>query len=148
MKVIMLKDVRGVGQHGTVQNVADGFAINKLFPQKLAEPATENAVKRIEAEAHARAAALAKEEEQLDAKVRGLRGKRVVIAARATEKGGLFKQVSAADIAKAVRTEHALEIPESAIHLPEHLKTIGEHPVLLRSKNEKAELVVAIVSST
>ena len=144
MKVIMLKDVRGVGQHGTVQQVADGYAINKLFPQKLAEPATEAAVKRIETEQAARAAAAAKEEEQLDAKVASLHGKRVVISARATEKGGLFKQVAAGDIAKAIRLEHSLELPESAIHLPEYLKTVGEHPVLLRSKHKKSELVVAI----
>lgn len=140
----MLKDVRGVGQHGTVQNVADGYALNKLFPQKLAEPATDAAIKRIEAEAAARAAAVQKEEEQLDAKVKSLAGKRVNLTARATEKGGLFKQISAADIAKAVRLEHSFEIPESAIHLPEHLKTLGEHPVLLRSKHAKSELVVAI----
>lgn len=144
MRVIMLKDVRGVGQHGTVQNVADGYALNKLFPQKLAEPATDAAIKRIEAEAAARAAAVQKEEEQLDAKVKNLAGKRVNLTARATEKGGLFKQISAADIAKAVRLEHSFEIPESAIHLPEHLKTLGEHPVLLRSKHAKSELVVAI----
>ncbi len=144
MKVIMLKDVRGVGQHGTVQNVADGYAINKLFPQKLAEPATEAAIKRIEQEQAQRAAAQAKEEEQLDNKVKSLHGKRVSIEARATEKGGLFKQIAAVDIAKAVRLEHALEIPESAIHLPEHLKVVGEHAVSLRSKHQKAELTVAI----
>ncbi len=38
MKVILLKDVRGVGMHGEVKNVADGYAINKLFPSKMAEP--------------------------------------------------------------------------------------------------------------
>ena len=140
----MLKDVRGVGQHGTVQNVADGYAINKLFPQKLAEPATDSAIARIESESAARAAAVAKEEEQLDNKVAALRGKRISIAARATEKGGLFKQITPADIVKAVRLEHGLEIPDSAVHLPEHLKTVGEHTVNLRSKNQKAELVVAI----
>lgn len=144
MKVIMLKDVRGVGQHGTVVHVADGYAINKLFPQKLAEPATEAAIKRIEAQAQARAVEAQKEEEQLDKKVQSLHGKRLSISARATEKGGLFKQVAAADIAKAIRAEHHLEVPESAIHLHEHLKTVGEHAVSLRSKNQKAELVVAI----
>ncbi len=144
MKVILLKDVRGVGLHGTVQNVSDGYAANKLFPQKLAVAATEDKMKEIEAQAAARAAEAAKVEEQLDNKIAMLRGKRVAIAARATEKGGLFKSITAKDIAKAVLAEHSLEIAEENIHLPEHIKTIGEHPVLLRSKNQKAELVVAI----
>jgi large subunit ribosomal protein L9 len=61
MKVILLKDVRGVGQHGTVQNVADGYAINRLFPAKLAEPATEAKLKEIEATAAVRAAQIAQE---------------------------------------------------------------------------------------
>jgi large subunit ribosomal protein L9 len=147
MKVIMLKDVRGVGQRGTVQNVADGYAINKLFPQKLAEPATDASIKRIEAESAARIAAAAKEEEQLDTKIKGLHGKRITLQTRATEKGGLFKQVAAADIAKAIRAEHHLEIPEQSIHLPEHLKMIGEHTVSLRSKHHKAELSVAITAA-
>jgi len=147
MKVILLKDVRGVGLHGTIQNVSDGYAVNKLFPQKLAVPATEDKMKEIEEQAAARAAQLAKEEEQLDNKVAALRGKRVAIAARATEKGGLFKTVSPADVIKAIRAEHSLEIPAENIYLPEHIKTIGEHQVLLKSKNQKAELIVSITAS-
>ena len=147
MKVILLKDVRGVGLHGTVQNVSDGYAINKLFPQKLAVPATEEKMKEIEAAAAAHAAEVAKAEEQLDNKIAALRGKRVAIPARATEKGGLFKSITAADIIKAIRAEHGLELPEEAIHLPEHIKTVGEHPVLLKSKNQKAELAVVVTAS-
>lgn len=147
MKVIMLKDVRGVGQHGTIQNVSDGYAVNKLFPQKLAVPATEEKMKEIEAQTAARAAQVAKEEEQLDQKISNLRGKRVAISARATEKGGLFKSITAQDIIKAIRLEHALEVSEQSIHLPEHIKTIGEHMVMLKGKNQKAELAVAVVAS-
>ncbi len=144
MKVILLKDVRGVGLHGTIQNVADGYAVNRLFPAKLAVAATEEKIKEIEAQVAARAAQVAKEEEQLDNKVAALRGKRVSLAARATDKGGLFKAVSVTDIAKAIRAEHSLEIAEANIHLPEHIKTVGEHMVLVRGKNQKAELAVAV----
>ena len=144
MKVILLKDVRGVGQHGEVKNVADGYATNALFPKKLAEPATEARIKELEFAAVARATERAREDEQLDAKVASLRGARVAVAARATEKGGLFKSITPADIAKAIRAGHSLELPQESIHLPEHIKTTGEHPVLLQSKNQKAELIVAV----
>ena len=147
MKVILLKDVRGVGQHGEIKNVADGYAINKLFPTKLAEPATEEKMKEIEAKRAQLEAVKQKEEEQLDNKISALRGKRVSLTARATEKGGLFKNVHEKDIAKAILGEHSLEIPETSVHIAEPIKTVGDHVVMLRSKNQKAELGVIVTAT-
>ncbi len=147
MKVILLKDVRGVGMHGEIKNVADGYALNGLFPKKLAEPATEEKIKQIEDKKAEREAQVAKEAEQLDNKVAQLRGKKVSISSRATEKGGLFKAVHEADVAKAILGEHALAIPEDAISFPSAIKTVGEHVVLLSSKSQKAELGVVVTPS-
>ncbi len=148
MKVILLKDVRAVGQHGEVKNVVDGYATNFLFPQKLAEPATEERVAQIETQKKAHETELQKEGEALTANVMSLRGKRVALQARATEKGGLFKAIVPKDIVKAIKAEHDVEIPESAVHLPEHIKTVGEHPIILQSKTQKIELMVAVVAAT
>lgn len=147
MKVILLKDVRGVGQHGEIKNVADGYAINRLFPAKLAEPATENKIKEIEAQMAARAAKQTLEEQQLDNKVQSLRGKSITLALRATDKGGLFKTLNETDIARAIREQHALEIPENSIHFSHPIKTIGEHQLMLTSKSHKAELGVVITAT-
>ena len=145
MKVILLKDVRGVGMHGEIKNVADGYAINGLFPKKLAEAATSEKIADVEAKRVAHEAEMQKEAEQLDNKVAALRGKTITISSRATEKGGLFKAVHEKDIAKAILGEHALAIPEDAISFPEPVKTVGEHVVLLKSKNQKAEFGVVVV---
>lgn len=147
MKVILLKDVRGVGHHGEIKTVADGYAINALFPRKLAEPATEEKIAQFEATKAQLEAQRKLEEEQLDSKVQSLREKSVTLSIRATEKGGLFKAVHEKDVAKAIRAEHSLEIPEECIHFPEHIKTIGEHKVLLHSKNQKAELGVVVTAA-
>ncbi len=145
MKVILLKDVRRVGQHGDVKDVAEGYARNFLFPQKLAEAATDDKLKAFEARKAAQEQELRAQDEVLDKKVSSLRGKKITVTARATEKGGLFKSVSAKDAAKAILAEHSLEIPESAIQVPEHIKILGEHPILLRGKSQKAELMLAIL---
>ena len=145
MKVILLKDVRGVGMHGEIKNVADGYAINGLFPKKLAEAATSEKIADVEAKRVAHEAEMQKEAEQLDNKVAALRGKTITISSRATEKGGLFKAVHEKDVAKAILGEHALAIPEDAITFPEPVKTVGEHVVLLKSKNQKAEFGVVVV---
>lgn len=145
MKVILLKDVRGVGMHGEIKTVADGYAINALFPRKLAQPATPEKIAEVEAQRAAREAEAAKEAEQLDNKVAALRGKMVTISGRATEKGGLFKAIHEKDVAKAILAEHSLIIPEESIRFSEHIKTVGEHVALLHSKNQKAELGILVV---
>lgn len=145
MKVILLKDVRGCGQANTIVDVAQGYAANFLLPHKYAVAATEDKVKEFEARRAQHEAAKAEAEEQLSKKVKSLEGKTVTITARATEKGGLFKSLGAADIAKVIRAEHSLEIPEASI-TTEPIKTVGEHKVRLHSKNSKAELTVVIAA--
>ncbi len=144
MKVIFLKDVRGVGRAHEVKNVAGGYAINFLFKQRLAEAATPEKVAAIEAKAKAHEAELLKAEEELVQKVNSLRGKRITFTSRATEKGGLFKQISPKDIAHQIVVEHKVAIPETAVSLPEHIKTVGEHTAIVHSKTNKAEVTVEI----
>lgn len=147
MKVILLKDVRGVGQHGDIKNVADGYAINFLFPQKVAEHATEEKIAHLESRKQEHQAEIEKKEQELTDKILSLRGKKVVLSARATEKGGLFKAIAPRDIVRAIAAEHSVDIPEEVVSFPEHIKTIGEHVALLSSKSQKVELTVAVVAS-
>ncbi|HVV15438.1 MAG TPA: 50S ribosomal protein L9 [Candidatus Paceibacterota bacterium] len=147
MKVILLKDVRGVGAHGDVKHVADGYALNFLFPHRMAEAATEDKIQKIAAQKAAHEAEAQKAEAELTDKIMGLRGKRVALSARATEKGGLFKALAAKDIARAIKAEHDIDIPEDSVYLPDPIKTVGEHQALLKSKTQKVELAVSVVAA-
>lgn len=147
MKVILLKDVRNVGQHGEVKDIADGYARNFLLPKKLAILATDEKIKEVTAQTQAQAEARKKEAEQLDNKINALRGKKVVLSAKATEKGGLFKAIAPKDIARAVLAEHSLEVPEASIVIATPIKTVGEHMVLLAGSTVKAELAVTVVAA-
>lgn len=133
--------------HGEVKTVADGYAINKLFPTKMAEPATDEKIKQYHAKKAEHEATMAKEEEQLGNKIKALNSKKVTITAKATEKGGLFKGIIEKDIAKAILGEHSLEIPVDLITIDEPIKTVGEHPVKIESKSQKATLTVEVVGS-
>lgn len=136
-----------MGRAGEIKDVADGYAANFLFPSKSAEPATPEKMAQIEKQKQTAAEAARKEEEVLDNKVASLNGKKVTIAVRATPKGGLFKTVTAKDIVKAILGEHALQVPEDALVLPEHMKTVGEHAVQVVAKNKKAIVTVVIQAS-
>ena len=48
MKVIFLKDVPRVGKRNDIKEVNDGYAVNFLFPRKLAEMATPSAINELE----------------------------------------------------------------------------------------------------
>ena len=50
MKVILLKDVVGLGKKGEIKNATDGHARNFLIPQKLVIVATDKAIKKLEQE--------------------------------------------------------------------------------------------------
>ncbi|MDE2213355.1 MAG: 50S ribosomal protein L9 [Patescibacteria group bacterium] len=144
MKVIMLKDVRSVGQKNDIKNVADGYAMNYLLPHRLAEAATPQKIRELEQRKSSQQEEALKEEESLNTTLAQLRGKKISIVARATEKGGLFKSITPADIARAIREEYSLEIPEAAIHLSEAIKTAGEHPLELVNKSQKVGAVLIV----
>ena len=102
MKVIFKKDVGGVGQRGTVKDVSDGYALNFLIPQGLPEQATADKVAAYNKQTAETAKKSAEKNAELAAKLRALDGKRVVIKARANEKGHRFRwpsrvRVSAGD---------------------------------------------------
>src|SRR5665213_1969010 len=98
MKVILLKDVRGLGVHHAIKDVSDGYAINFLLPQKLAEAATEEKVKRLAQQKETHEAEVLAQEAALDMTVASAEGKTISLTARATEKGGLFKALTVKDI--------------------------------------------------
>lgn len=143
MRIILLKDVRKVGRKDDVKDVADGYAINFLLPQGLAVAASPEKVAALEKQHAEISAARAKEDAALDASVRSLRDVHIAVPARATPKGGLFKSITAADIAKAISSSGAA-VPADRIMLPAPLKSTGEHRVTLRSANASSEIIVSI----
>ena len=52
MKVILLGELRGKGGEGDIVEVAQGYAENFLFPQKIAQPATPGNIKQLEERRH------------------------------------------------------------------------------------------------
>ena len=144
MKVILLKDVAKVGQHGTVQEVADGYALNFLIARGLAVQATVEkvaahaATQKKEEEARAKAGA-----ERMKA-IRSVEGTRVEVKVRATEKGGLFKSILAADIVLAIAKERGVQIPTESIVLPKPIKEVGEQTIEIRSGDARSEIVLVV----
>ncbi len=132
MKVILLKDVKGTGKVGDVINVADGYARNYLFPNKIATEATTeqlNALKgKKDAIAHKKE--LAKETAMgLAARLKDIS---VTIKTKAGSNGRIFGSVTSIDIAAALEKQHKLAIDKRMIQLDDPIKVIGEKEIPVR----------------
>lgn len=132
MQVLLLKDVPNLGKAGTVKNVADGYARNYLFPQKLAVPATPEAMKQAEA---IRKAALRRQqriEEEAEALAKELEAITLTFRAKAGESGKLYGSVTAGHIAEALSAKMGMEFDKRKIDLEEPLKELGAHQVRIK----------------
>lgn len=125
MKVILLKDVKGIGRAHDAVEAKDGHALNYLIPKKLAIAATPTAVK----EAELRRKQVVNREEINSAllvqNISALAEARIVIKVKANEKGHLYDAVGESDISKAVKEQTRIELPEDAIKLEKPIKELG-----------------------
>lgn len=147
MDVILLADVRGVGRRGDVKRVADGYALNYLIPNKLADFATKEKVaenkKTREAEEKRRLA----DAEALALAVTSLRGEHVSLVAKATEKGGLFRALVAKDVIAVLEQQKGVKIPVTALSGDVHMKTLGEHRVTIAVPGATAEVIIDVAQN-
>ncbi len=146
MKVILLEEVKGQGREGDIVDVARGFAVNYLFPRKMAVAATSGNVKQLEARKGniaKREDARRSEAEQLAA---AIEGKTVTIEAKAGEEGRLFGSVTATMVADAIAGQLGVEVDRRRMDVHGHIKTLGSHPVTVQVHHDvKAELTVNVI---
>ncbi len=125
MKVILTKDVKGIGRaHETVEAFG-GYALNYLIPKKLAVFATPGAAK--EAQAREKQSLVRKEltTKLIEQNLTTLAEARIVIKVKANEKGHLYDAVGESEIIKAVKEQAHVELPENALKLEKPIKELG-----------------------
>ncbi len=147
MKVILLGELRGKGGEGDVVDVAQGFAENFLYPNKIAIPATKGNLKQLEERRHN----IAKREEKRLADAAALKelleGKAVAVDARVGEEGQLFGSVTSAMIADAIQQQLGVEIDRKRIARSHTIKNAGRHEVevdLYRDINATVAVLVGV----
>lgn len=131
MKVILKEEIRPLGKPGDIVNVADGYARNFLFPKKKAMPATAANVKNLEQFKKT----LLKKQEHQKALVNELAQKLSKITCEISKKVGekdkLFGAVTSQEIHDLLKAQ-GYDIAKRKIALDEPIKTIGNHPVIIK----------------
>jgi large subunit ribosomal protein L9 len=132
VRVILRREVAGLGRPGDVKDVADGYAQNFLLPRGLAVEATAGEMKVL---VRARDAKRAKEDRaHADAEelAKRLSETTLMFRLKAGDRGKTFGSVTSKDIVDALKREHKVDIDKTNVHLPEPLKTLGAHKVEIR----------------
>jgi len=145
VRVVLKKDVPGLGKSGDVKDVADGYGQNFLLPRGLAVEASAGELKRV---AQARATAKAKED-RAHAEARSLAERigstTLTFKLKAGDQGKTFGSVTNRDIVDALARQAGIEVERTKIHLDEPLRGLGTHQVEVRLLGDvRARLTVAI----
>ena len=145
MKVILLGELRGKGGEGDVVDVAQGYAENYLFRNKIAQPATPCNLKQLEQRKHNIATREAARIEEAQALKAALDDLSVKVEARVGEEGVLFGSITAAMIADALKEAEDIEIDRKRIDLKNPIKTAGKHEVVVSIYRDiKSNLTVVV----
>jgi large subunit ribosomal protein L9 len=138
MQVIFLQDVPRVGKRHDIKEVNGGYAVNFLFPRKLAEPATPRSIAELEIRKKSIAIEREVQDELLLKNLEEIKGKILHIQAKADEKGHLFSGIHNKEIVTAMKKEHHADISEEFIVLEKPIKEIGEFDIPIEVRNKKS----------
>ena len=147
IEVILTEDIHRLGNAGDVVKVKAGYGRNYLLPQGKAMLATASRVKHV---AHQRRVI---DELQKKAVAEYQELARRVLAVdltfemQASAEGKLFGSVTNADIAARMAAA-GVDVERRKIAIGEPIKTVGEHPVVVKLHREvQTPVVVKVVAS-
>ena len=146
MKVILLQDVKKMGKKGDVIEASDGYARNYLFPRKLAEEATANALHVVNAKKENERKKKLAELEAAQKLAAELKGKEVTINAKAGDNGRLFGAITNKDVAEVINSQFTLSIDKKKV-VVNTIKVAGTYEVEVKLYPEvSTKMKVNIVS--
>ncbi len=148
MKVILAKDVKGLGAKGDVVEVSEGYARNYLVPRGLATVATSNRLQEAERQRVMQARRLERAKLQARELAERLTGLHIQIEAKAGEGGRLFGSVTNKQVADALSQATGSTIDRRQVELEEPIKNLGSYAITVRVGPEiTARVVVEVVPS-
>jgi large subunit ribosomal protein L9 len=132
MKIILTREVAGLGAPGDIVDVADGYGRNYLVPRGAAINWSKGAEKQITQIKRAQDSREIRGIDHANEIKAQLEGLAVTLKARAGDGGKLFGSVSQADVANAVKAAGGPTVDTKRVHLPPgHIKTTGSHTVTI-----------------
>ncbi|MDI6604812.1 MAG: 50S ribosomal protein L9 [Thermoanaerobacteraceae bacterium] len=128
MKVILNKDVKGIGKAGEIVNVSDGYGRNYLLPKGLAADATKANLHALNEKKKAEEKKRQQEIEKAQEMAKKIALETIVLKVKAGENGKLFGSITSKDI-QDVLNRKGFDIDKKKINLPEAIRSTGSFNV-------------------
>jgi len=129
MQAILLTEVQGLGEAGTVVNVARGYMRNYLLPRGMAEVATPGRIAEVQRREEQRRVAEVRAAEQARELVDLLGRTILTLKAKAGDDGRLFGSITAADIATAIEEARQVKVDRRHITVEPPIRALGTYSV-------------------
>ncbi len=145
-QVLLLKDVKGLGEAGDVKTVRGGYARNYLIPKGLAVLATRQTLKMADEIKRVRAQRLERMKAAAQELAQRISETTVEVALLVGEEGKAFGSVKASDIVMKL-AEAGITVEKGSVKLQEPIKALGDYRVEIKLHPEvSAELSVKVVA--
>jgi len=131
VRVILLREVKGLGAAGDTKSVRGGYARNFLLPRGLAVLATTENLRRYEDLKKTHQAKAQRLKEAAEAIAARLSELTVEVSLLVGEEGKAFGSVKASDILERL-AEAGVDLEKGALHLENPIKALGEYTVEVR----------------
>ena len=132
MKVLLIKDVKGLGKAGEVKDVKDGYGQNFLIGKGFAQAATNAVLNQHNASEKKKADNEAAEINRLTEVKEQLTTLTTTIKKKVGDNGHLFGSVTKDEIAHAVEDQHKISIDKKHIVHKLSMKELGEYEIDLK----------------
>jgi len=147
MKLILTREVAGLGSAGDVVTVKDGFARNFLLPRGNAIAWSLGGEKQIQSIRRARSAREIRDIDHAKEIKAKLESSTITVKVKVGAKGVLFGSVTDKDVAAAIKSAVAIDIDRHSIKTKGHIKKIGNHEVKVSlGHNVVATVNVSVVA--
>ncbi len=143
MKIIFLKDIPKVGKKYEVKEVADGYG-RHMVSKGLAEPATKDAVARLEKKMLTDASQKKVHEELLLKTLESLDGATITLRGKANEKGHLFASIHKEEILAELKRATRLDMHPDYVVLERPLKELGTFQIPINVAKHRAVFTVVV----
>ena len=132
MKVILLENIKGVGQKDDIINANDGYARNFLIPKKKAVEATPGNLAQLKSKQDSKAHKKDVEKKEAEKIKEQLSKITLNIEVKAGENGKIFGGVTAKEISEQLKQNYKIEVDKKKIELKETIKNIGTFNVSIK----------------
>ena len=127
MKVILTQDVKSQGKKGDLITVSDGYAVNFLFPKKLAIEADAAAINDLKNKEAAKKFKIEEQTKEAKALAEKLSAIKLEILSTASADGRMYGSITNKDIADALEKQHGIVIDKKKIELSTPIKSFGDY---------------------